>query len=229
MRRFAISDIHGCSKTFNALLEKLELQKADQLFLLGDYIDRGSDSKGVIDKILQLKHDGYFVSCLLGNHEWMLLNSSNDFKKYDLWLKNGGSITLDSYKISDYNFLDKLPETHLQFFKNLEYYVELEDYFLVHAGFNLKDSDPLNDYESMLWIRDWSKYLKPGQLDGKKIIHGHSARTITKLFEDVKNPKTQVYNIDCGCVYDSKNRLGVLCAFNLDDKTMITNKNLDNV
>ncbi|MBC8045946.1 MAG: serine/threonine protein phosphatase [Fimbriimonadaceae bacterium] len=228
MRRFAISDIHGCSKTFNALLEKLELQKDDQLYLLGDFIDRGINSKGVVDKILQLKNDGYKVDCLLGNHEWMLMNSIYDYKKFENWMKNGGSITLDSYKISELDYIKKIPHDHLQFFRALEYYIELEDYYLVHAGFNFKDPDPFSDYESMIWLRDWHKNIKPEHLNGKKVIHGHAARIITKLFEDLKNKNTLVYNIDCSCVYDSKNKLGVLCAFNMDDITIITQKNLDN-
>ncbi|MFN0276206.1 MAG: metallophosphoesterase family protein [Chitinophagales bacterium] len=227
MRRFAISDIHGCSKTFHALLEKIELQRDDHLYLLGDYIDRGLDSKGVVDKILQLRKDGYKVDCLLGNHEWMLMNSISDYKKFDNWMRNGGSITLESYKISELDYMKKLPSEHVEFFHSLEYYLELEDYFLVHAGFNCKDEDPFNDYESMLWIRDWAKQAKPSVFNGKKVIHGHHARVITKLFEDLKNENNFVYNIDCSCVYDSKNRLGVLCAFNMDDQTIVTQKNLD--
>jgi serine/threonine protein phosphatase 1 len=227
MRRFAISDIHGCAKTFTALLEKIELQKEDHLFLLGDYIDRGNDSKGVIDKILQLTADGYKIDCLLGNHEWMLMNSITDYRKFDNWMKNGGSITLDSYKISEMDYMKKLPQEHVQFFRSLKYFIELDDYYLVHAGFNIKEADPLNDYESMLWIRDWDKNLKPGQLNGKKIIHGHNARVITKLFDDLKNKNGRVFNIDCGCVYDSAHRLGVLCAFNMNDTTIMTQKNMD--
>lgn len=227
MRRFAISDIHGCALTFNALLEKIQLTKDDHLYLLGDYIDRGSDSRGVITKILELKKEGYQVTSLLGNHEWMLLNSINDYKKFDNWMKNGGSITLDSYKILDNDYIKKIPYDHLEFFRSLEYYVELEDYYLVHAGFNFKDEDPFNDYESMIWIREWHRNIDTSMLNGKKIVHGHVPRVVTNLFADVKNTAVQAYDIDTGCVYDSSNRLGVLSALNLDDLSIITHNNID--
>lgn len=74
MRRFAISDIHGCLKTFQALLERIAFSKADILYLLCDYIDRGPDSRGLIDYIWKLKEAGYTMPCLRGNHEQMLLD-----------------------------------------------------------------------------------------------------------------------------------------------------------
>ncbi|MFT5168289.1 MAG: serine/threonine protein phosphatase 1, partial [Saprospiraceae bacterium] len=64
MKQYAISDIHGCAKTFKALLEQISFSKEDVLYLLGDYVDRGPDSKGVIDHIWQLQSEGYTVFCL---------------------------------------------------------------------------------------------------------------------------------------------------------------------
>ena len=69
MRRFAISDIHGCARTFEALLDRIAFTSQDELYLLGDYIDRGGDSKGVLDLIFRFQKEGYAVQCLLGNHE----------------------------------------------------------------------------------------------------------------------------------------------------------------
>jgi serine/threonine protein phosphatase 1 len=71
-RILAISDIHGNNKTFLDLLDKIALTKDDELYLLGDYIDRGPDSKGVIDTIWKLMDDNYRVFCIKGNHEEML-------------------------------------------------------------------------------------------------------------------------------------------------------------
>ena len=73
MSKYAISDIHGCIATFKTLLDKIKFSKEDELYLLGDYIDRGPDSKGVIDHIWYLQKSGYQVHCLRGNHENMLL------------------------------------------------------------------------------------------------------------------------------------------------------------
>ena len=69
MHRFAISDIHGCAKTFEALLDRIALSTQGELYLLGDYLDRGPDSKGVLDLIFRLQREGYAVHCLRGNHE----------------------------------------------------------------------------------------------------------------------------------------------------------------
>jgi serine/threonine protein phosphatase 1 len=73
---WAISDIHGCYRTFEALIEKIGLCKEDELHLLGDYIDREPGSKEVLDLILKLKSENYHVHCLLGNHEIMLFHAS---------------------------------------------------------------------------------------------------------------------------------------------------------
>ena len=75
MKQYAIGDIHGCSKTFKELLDKIGLIEGDELYLLGDYIDRGPDSKGVIDTIFELREKGFKVICLRGNHESMLLDA----------------------------------------------------------------------------------------------------------------------------------------------------------
>src|SRR5215218_1348691 len=98
MPRYAISDIHGCCKTFRYMVEEvLHLQASDQLFLLGDYIDRGPDSKGVIDFILELRAKGYRVETLMGNHEFMMLETWEDASYLPLWLRNGGDTTLASF------------------------------------------------------------------------------------------------------------------------------------
>jgi serine/threonine protein phosphatase 1 len=93
LKKFAISDIHGCNRTFNEVLQKTGLNKDDQLFLLGDYIDRGPDSKGVIDTIFNLQNEGYQVHCLRGNHEQMLMDAwqKNDFHYTRRWLMHGGA------------------------------------------------------------------------------------------------------------------------------------------
>jgi serine/threonine protein phosphatase 1 len=78
-RVFIIGDIHGCNKTFRKLvLEKISIRKTDKIYCLGDYIDRGPDSKGVIDFIIQLRKDGFNIHTLRGNHEQLLLESEID-------------------------------------------------------------------------------------------------------------------------------------------------------
>jgi serine/threonine protein phosphatase 1 len=230
MSRYAMSDVHGCYKTFDALLDKIQLTKDDTLYLLGDLIDRGPGSKEVVDRVLQLMADGYQVDCLLGNHEWLLLNAPYDDNRMVNWLsRNGGAITLQSYNIYEDNYLEALPEAHNKFYKRLQYIIELDDYILVHAGINFKDEDPLSDYTSMLWIRDWQKYIQPELIGGKKIIHGHTPRLHTYLSADIKNPKVQSYNIDCGCVYHGLHFQGMLAAFNLDTREVIFQENIEDL
>lgn len=223
-----MSDVHGCHKTFNALLDKIQLTKNDTLYLLGDLIDRGPGSKEVIDKVLELIADGYQVECLLGNHEWLLLNAPFDDNRMINWLsRNGGAITLQSYNIYEENYLESLPEAHSRFFKRLQYIIELDDYILVHAGINFKDEDPLSDYTSMLWIREWQKYIDPAVTGGRKIIHGHTPRLHTYLSGDIKNSKVQSYNIDCGCVYNGLHFQGMLAAFNMDTLEVTFQENIE--
>jgi len=141
-RTFAISDLHGCPETLRIIVEnQLRPQPHDRFLFLGDYIDRGPDSKGVVDYIFQLQNAGFEVRALRGNHEALMLAAfeSGDHESIDLWMRNGGRSTLDSFGISD---VRQLPHRYLSFFESLDYYLELENCLLVHAGFNCHAPDP---------------------------------------------------------------------------------------
>jgi len=91
-RLFVIGDIHGCFNTFQILLEqKIRLIKSDKIILLGDYIDRGIQSKEVINYIIDLQAKGFDIIPLLGNHEAMLLDAYNNEELTSKWIQNGGS------------------------------------------------------------------------------------------------------------------------------------------
>jgi len=110
-RLFAISDIHGCFKPFYELVVKeIDLKKEDRLILLGDYIDRGEQSKEVIDFIIDLKKSGFNITVLTGNHEQMLLDAYHDEMNEYLWFMNSGMATLISFGIED---LHELENTYL--------------------------------------------------------------------------------------------------------------------
>ncbi len=97
-RLFAISDIHGCYRPFYELVvNTIKLRKSDQLILLGDYIDRGDQSKEVIDFIIDLSKKGFNIIPLTGNHEVMLCDAYNDQELLPLWLINSGMSTLFSF------------------------------------------------------------------------------------------------------------------------------------
>ena len=146
-RLFAIGDIHGCFEQLQLLIEdKICLRKEDQLILLGDYIDRGTQSKEVVDFIIDQEDRGYNIIALLGNHEAMLLDAYKDESKLSRWITNGGEQTLNSFNIKNLKDLDVV---YLNFFKSLVCYHSIDQYLFVHAGFN--DENPFVDQYSMLW------------------------------------------------------------------------------
>src|SRR4051794_38137109 len=120
-RIFAIGDIHGCCKTFQKLLlDKIHILKTDKIYCIGDYIDRGKDSKGVIDFIIKLRKKGYHIHTLRGNHEQLMMDSTQSEAKFKHWTKNGGEATLKSFRIASY---DKLKPVYKNFFKRTKYFI----------------------------------------------------------------------------------------------------------
>ena len=210
-RNLVISDIHSCLKTFQYLLEEsIFLTKEDKLYLLGDYIDRGPDSKGVIDHIISLTRNGYQVYPIKGNHEQLLLDSYNERPFAEqTWLRNGGAITLESFHVSQ---AKKIPFEYISFFSSLRNYIELENFILVHAGFNFEINNPFDDRESMLWIREYK--VEPSKINYKILVQGHtptSLENIKKSITDRKN--TYRIFLDNGCVYgDTRYDMGNLCC-----------------
>lgn len=224
MSRYAISDIHGCAKTFRYLVEqRLNLQTTDHLYLLGDYIDRGPDSKGVIDFILELRDAGFAVTTLMGNHELMLLQALDEPEQAsESWLFNGGLATLKSF---NWKQASEITEKYMAFLSQLELYKELDDFLLVHAGFNFKAASPFQDFEAMLWIRHFEpdeKFTK-----GRRIIHGHTPTISSKIHFSCQPPQPPVINIDGGCVFTQRVMHGKLVALNLDTLEVTMEDNRD--
>jgi serine/threonine protein phosphatase 1 len=220
-RTFIIGDVHGCSKTLEYMLyQRLNITKEDNIYFLGDYIDRGSDSKGVIDIILDLQDSNYQVFPLRGNHEEMLLDSINSDDAFYQWKRNGANHTLDSFNIINPNFLDK---KYLYFFKNLKYYFELDEFILVHAGMNFDIINPFSDLKSMVWTR--YPYIDLKKTHGKRLIVGHTPLPFKAIEASLQTP--QIY-IDGGCVYaKSYESLGNLVALELNSMELYTVYSLD--
>ncbi len=191
MTVFAIGDIHGCAAHLRQMHEKIWRHAAqfpdnkNIIVYLGDYIDRGADSKGVIDELLAPPPSGFEKIYIKGNHEQMLLNYISGAAHAQSWLDyiNGGRATIESYgaaavgNFPDYNktvseFIAAIPPIHLQFYKNLKMFFEIGDYFFVHAGVhpNRHLHDQLDD--DMLWIRE--PFLSSGKNMGKIVVHGHT-------------------------------------------------------
>lgn len=200
--------------------EVLELKKEDHLVLCGDYVDRGPDTKGLIDYILQLQEDGYRVECLMGNHEAMMLHGLEyPNNPATTWLFNGGRETLASYGCSH---PDEFPKSHIDFYKSLKLFHQVDKYLFVHAGVGTGRIDPLEDKKALLWSRNWYPDLDYDWLDNRYIIHGHTphpgyeTETMLKHFDE-----NRVINIDCGCVYTTPGlMLGKLCALDLSNRQL---------
>jgi len=217
LRILAISDIHGCLNTFKALLQQIKFTKADHLFLIGDFVDRGPDSKGVIDHIWALQAEGYQVTCLKGNHEEMFLTGLKDSQAAKRWLIHGGSQTLDSFDTKD---IQSVPQKYLQWMENLPLFIEHEQYIFVHGGLNFKVANPLEAKQSMLWIRNWYSDINYDWLKDRIIVHGHTptSKSEIELMLD-KLEYMQYLDIDAGCVFEYRG-LGNLCAVDLTNRKL---------
>ncbi len=213
-RTIAIGDIHGCNKPFRKLLfEELAITREDAIYVLGDYIDRGPDSKGVIDTLLALRADGYQLHTLRGNHEEMLMASVFGKENYAMWLNNGGRATLQSFNIK--SFLE-LPPAYLDFFRDTKYFIQQEAFIFVHAGLNFTTPDIFQDKAAMLWIRDF--HPQQNRLGKMTLVHGHTPKPLHYILAQQGN----CINIDAGCVYSDIPGMGHLVALLLPERKFIT-------
>ena len=189
----AIGDVHGCAEELRALIQKLPLRRDSVVVFLGDYIDRGPDSRGVVDTVLELKQYCRVV-CLLGNHELMLREflDGSDPRRVARFIYNGGSATLASY--ADHDGVFVMPQDHRDFYDGLLYHHVEGDHCFVHAGLpaNVEDIDIAVHGEEMVWMRH-----RPGMPEpnfSKIVVHGHSA------IETIDIQPRRI-NLDTACVY----------------------------
>lgn len=135
-RVFVIGDIHGCLEMLQRLMDKIPWRPdKDRVIFLGDYIDRGENPKAVVDYVVALTRCSPHVDCLIGNHEAMFLDYLSG-REEELFLRNGGQSTLNSYEADKSGQGDSMvPENHMAFYRSLKPYIELQDYYVAHAGF----------------------------------------------------------------------------------------------
>jgi serine/threonine protein phosphatase 1 len=218
-RLIAISDIHGCFDPFYELcIRQIDLKKSDKLILLGDYIDRGANSKEVIDFIIDLDKKGFDITPLSGNHEALLLDAYRDYEMMPLWKMNGGLTTLDSFNIPD---VREFESRYIDFFLNLKYFEAVDNFFFVHGGFNDHAADPFSDIYGMIW-ECRTQYDNP-VFAGKTIIHGHRPRT-PEYVRRLISEKSNVIPIDTGYVYEKELGYGYLSALEVNSMNLISVK-----
>jgi serine/threonine protein phosphatase 1 len=231
--RWVVGDIHGCCRSFIRLVEdKIQLNHQDKIFLLGDYIDRGLNSKAVLDYILYLKINGYQVYGLRGNHEDVLLrcfygsqkgqeHAVGFYELHDSWLWHGGKNTLRSFQS---NHAKDIPLPYISFLDSLNYCFSLDDAVLVHAGMNFEANDPFSDVLSMMWAKDF--VFNPDKINNRKLIHGHIPIPLYELQKriDDNNP---CIDLDNGCVYTTKIGMGNLVALELNSMSLKIQPNIE--
>ncbi len=212
---YAIGDVHGEAARLRRL-HKLIADRHDLLYAgrdkrlvhLGDYVDRGSDSAGVIETLLNARDRmGADCICLQGNHEAMMLNGLEAAtpSDYDNWLMNGGEDTVASYRRSG---IYPIPERHVKWLKALpKIHVESDhNLIFVHAGINPVEFPDERD-EVYLWTRSQRFFdvasWRNSKLDGWTVVHGH---TPTGDFypDQVQARDSSRINIDTGAVFGGR-------------------------
>lgn len=169
-RIIAIGDIHGCARALKALLAEVGPTSDDLLVPLGDYVDRGPDSRGVIEQLLELESQ-VEIKPLFGNHEEMMLSVVEGEAPADYWMRYGGVQTLDSYGFS--GDLSVIPDSHVDFLKRCLDFVETDKHIFLHASYD--HDTPLEelDREVLRW-RSLAETMPGPHVSGKVAVLGHT-------------------------------------------------------
>jgi serine/threonine protein phosphatase 1 len=174
-RCLAIGDIHGCFTALDALLDQIKPRNDDVLVTLGDYVNRGPDSRKVIAKLLELEREGRLIP-LRGNHEIMMLDSTLGKREHRRWLQVGGKETLKSYSQGNgYEAsVDDIPAAHWEFLRDrLLPYHETSTHLFVHA--NASPDMPMKDQPDYMLF--WEKFNDPPRHEsGKILVCGHTSQ-----------------------------------------------------
>lgn len=221
-RVYAIGDVHGCKSLLEDLLLQIKEDNINRgpadtdIIFLGDLIDRGPESAGVLDLAIALKKANDNVHFLMGNHEEVYLDAVTERKPKVMrfFLRIGGTETLLSYDILKSDFVNMdieelcdyipqlIPQEHIDFIESFDEHITIGDYMFVHAG--VKPGIPLDEQEPkhLRWIRD--DFIDHKGSLGKIIIFGHT------IFDEVREKNTHI-GIDTGAY---KN--GILTAIGLE-------------
>ncbi len=216
-RIYAIGDIHGCLREISAVIEFLKkerkLSAEDLVVFMGDYIDRGRDTRGVISLLIDFQKEYSQTVFLRGNHEDMFLNFLGfEGSQGAVFLVNGGAATLKSYGISSSTppaeIVNDMPNAHLAFLLGLDSYVQVGEYVFAHAG--IHPLKPLEEQSGMdlFWIRD--EFIANIHRFPVTVVFGH-----TPYQQVLFNPPFKI-GIDTGLVYHN-----VLTCLDLTNKEII--------
>lgn len=243
INRWVIPDIHGHLNTLKSLIEtRINLSRLDSVYFLGDYIDRGPDSKGVLDYIMNLQKENYDIHCLKGNHEDICVKSWEADRKQSIlgnilrllgfyksrsiiennWRDNGGNATLSSFGVKRPGDIEN---RYIEWMNQTKYYIELDNHILVHAGLNFNIDNPFEDIASMLGTRVFK--VERDKIKNKQVIHGHTSTKIFRIICDIESDTCDSFSLDNGVHMKNRDSYGNLLAYNLDTKELIIQPNID--
>lgn len=177
-RVIAIGDIHGCLAAFDALLNAIDLESSDSLILLGDFVDRGPNSAGVIDRLIELR-ERCFLFPIMGNHDELMLDVLEE-RTWNLgkWLMYGGEQAMQSYGTDS---VSDIPKEHVEFLRNCIPFCETERHFFTHA--NYLEGKTLAKTPGMTLRWESIEIRKPGPHNsGKMAVVGHTAQKNGRIF-----------------------------------------------
>jgi serine/threonine protein phosphatase 1 len=168
MKYYAIGDVHGQIDALNELLDKIKYGEDGHIIFVGDYVDRGPDSCGVVEKVYNLVEDGN-TTAIMGNHDFMFTECHPYLSSPDLnfWYDNYAKSAFDSY--NDPHMLQK----HVDFIRQLPYYVIKENYLFSHSGGASHTS--IADHGNQLWM--WNRPADDRPIEGYYRIHGHTPQS----------------------------------------------------
>jgi len=215
MKSFVIGDIHGCERELRYLIDGLPLSQGDRLVFLGDYIDRGPQSRGVVSYLVELPKQLSSIEFvfLKGNHEDMFLSFLGIGGAHgDMFLINGGKATVASYGIesgkpSAQEVLSVLPSEHRTFYQQLRLYHLIEPFLCVHAGIDPDKSLAEQTEEELLWIRN--KFIFASHRLPYTVLFGHTPQHT--VFYDLPYK----VGLDTGLVYGN-----MLTCLDVDEKVL---------
>lgn len=244
-----IGDLHGENELLDRLLDNVLRFNPEQIVFVGDYIDRGPHAREVIDRIMELEVP---VSCLMGNHEMMMLNAMEHMgyghSPIELWYYNGGEATLQSFGFTSFfSFQSEMAPGYIDFFQRLKmsHVVHLGDRLKVlatHAGISpaipLEDHLSMENYrvlnryllekhidpaDSFLWVRDAFFNSHSNLWDGYLVVHGHTPIQKLKRFISFNGQKHFLFVDNDLCIRkDGEN--GKIASIDIDSGSVISGR-----
>nr|WP_245404601.1 metallophosphoesterase family protein [Ancylobacter gelatini] len=224
-RVYAIGDIHGRYDLLTRMLDTIHRDAAGgaaepQIVFLGDYIDRGADSRSVLECLRGGTQHGW--TCLMGNHEAMLLAVLDGELDWPMWLGHGGAETLFSYGLSTREFagrtepealreavLSAVPASHIDFLRGLAGSHEVGGYFFCHAGIRPGVALERQVLSDLLWIRE--DFTESALDHGKRVVHGHTPVMEPEILPNRVNVDTGAYLTNrLSCVVLEADQLRIL-------------------